>query len=147
VLCCPQSAQGGQSFTGPTDAAGNPVDKFGNPLDQIVVTPDSASQPSYASGSFFDPSGLVQISANNNGRRGPITRCPGLGGQPCGAPTADGGVNPQYPDVCPQCLDREQKWPFGGPVPPSLQNLTPAQQTFFIIVIVGGAIVLIPVGL
>jgi hypothetical protein len=54
-------AQGGQTFTGPTDAAGNPVDANGQPIEDIVVTAQRNPQP--------DPSGFVlaaDFPANDN---------------------------------------------------------------------------------
>ena len=56
------------------------------------------------------------IAANDNGKRkgkrAPIVRCPGLN-QECGAPNG-GGLHPDYPGVCDDCLRKGGKWP----VPP-----------------------------
>jgi RHS repeat-associated protein len=86
-------------------------------VSEVVVTASRAPQ-------------IMQIAANGQPPRtgrAPTTSCPGLGGQPCGAPTGAGGVNPDYPDVCPQCLDRNRKWPYTNQPPPdSLKYLPPA---------------------
>jgi RHS repeat-associated protein len=54
--------------------------------------------------------------------RRPTVTCPGVNGVECGAPTTPGGLNPDYPNVCDKCLDRNKLWPFGGEVPQDLQT-------------------------
>jgi RHS repeat-associated protein len=79
---------------------------------------------------FNDPSGLYAYTGNPDagptptpsaqptppikmaGGKSPIVRCPGVGGIKCGAPTAAGGVNDNYPNVCPNCLSRIKAWPY-----------------------------------
>jgi hypothetical protein len=47
----------------------------------------------------------------------PIIRCPW-----CNGPNSPGGVNPDYPNVCHNCLDEHKLWPYGGEVPEDLQT-------------------------
>jgi hypothetical protein len=53
-----------------------------------------------------------------NHNRGPVVPCPGLGGQQCGAPVRPPGINPDHPNVCHQCLERNGIWPARGAPPP-----------------------------
>ncbi|WP_333899140.1 RHS repeat-associated core domain-containing protein [Agrobacterium pusense] len=50
-------------------------------------------------------------------KRGPIVYCPGVNGYECGAPVRPPGINPEYPNVCYQCLCRIGEWPFSGLAP------------------------------
>jgi RHS repeat-associated protein len=72
------------------------------------------------------------IAANDNGKkkgkRGPSARCPGLN-QECGAPNS-GGLHPDYPGVCDDCLRKGGEWP----VPPDTSG---SEMT-----IVGGVVVI-----
>jgi RHS repeat-associated protein len=56
----------------------------------------------------------IDLSLYAYGEGNPLSRsdamglapCPGVGGQSCGAPVKYGGLNPLYPGVCHQCLQR-----------------------------------------
>ena len=49
-------------------------------------------------------------------KRAAVVPCSGIN-QSCGYPVRPPGANPNYPNVCYQCLMREGKWPYGGPIP------------------------------
>ena len=94
-----------------------------------VMTPGAGIgfSGSISIGDYGEPQYGQTLAANASeqkkaGRRGPTSRCPGLGGQNCGAPSAAGGVNPDYPNACPECLKENGKWPFGGPTPETLKR-------------------------
>ena len=77
---------------------------------------------------------VLAADTNKQSRGGPVKPCPGMNGQSCGAPVRGGGVNPDEPGVCHECLDRNKKWPFGGqPLPEGLKT----------VVIVGGVIIIV----
>ncbi len=114
------SSDSGGFVTGSTTLRG--PDSSG--IETVVVTatgsnlqPDGDLEPQSLTTGVSTDQGLIQI-ADKGGRKG-VPTCPGLGGQDCGATTPGGGVNPDYPGVCHDCLDRNRKWPFGNQPPPN----------------------------
>jgi hypothetical protein len=57
-----------------------------------------------------DPDGRARRNGPKNGP--PVVSCVGIN-QSCGAPVRPPGINPEYPNVCYQCLMRLKKWPYG----------------------------------
>lgn len=77
--------------------------------------PDGPNRWAYVANSPLmdvDPDGRQKKS-----KRGPIVYCPGVNSYECRAPVRPPGINPEYPNVCYQCLCRIGEWPFSGSAP------------------------------
>ncbi|NSZ57477.1 RHS repeat protein [Agrobacterium tumefaciens] len=77
--------------------------------------PDGPNRWAYVTNSplmYVDPEGRQRKP-----KRGPIVYCPGVNGYECGAPVRPPSINPEYPNVCYQCLCRIGEWPFSGSPP------------------------------
>jgi hypothetical protein len=61
------------------------------------------------------------LTNDKNKGSAPVVPCPGLG-QECGAPVRPPGINPEYPNICTDCLIKNNKWPKpGAPIPEGLE--------------------------
>jgi len=101
--------------------AGDPVnatDELGLIASPIIEQPKRPSQNTSCGSGNSEGGQNTRLAQADR----PISRCPGLGGLRCGAPVSPGGVNPDYPKVCPECLIRNGLYPKpGAPIPEGLK--------------------------